>query len=188
MRQLLVLRDSAAGFSQPQFRKFDLLKISHSGHLMDPETDFVIWRRPGKPQPTCEKILPGVRETNRTHGAQARPRREPQPTDEPRERLNATTWPPDNLRVPRELFKFMKDTPLNLCYVCQDQGHRGKDCAFLTAALMETRERLRCLEYAQVDVPKNVQDSVASHRKCLNFVLQFHWPLREACTLARKLL
>ena len=86
MRQPLVLRDRNSGFDLQRFRKYDGLMISHSGHLMDPGTQAVVWRNPGKPQPTCEKILEGVRATGRTFNAAGRPRPE-HADDAPRAKL-----------------------------------------------------------------------------------------------------
>ena len=81
MRQLLVLRDRNSGLDHQRLRKYDGLS-----HLMDPGTQAVIWRNPGKPQPTCEKILEGVRATGRTFNAAGRPRPE-HADDAPRAKL-----------------------------------------------------------------------------------------------------
>jgi hypothetical protein len=140
MRQLLALRDHNSGMDLQRFRKYDGLMISHSGHLLDPGTGAVIWREPGKPQPTCEKVLEGVRATGRTMDARGRPRpgRDTPATDEPRVQLigrNATQWPPEHIRIPMELFKHQKDAWASECFFCLETGHRGKQCPFLTSVI-----------------------------------------------------
>jgi hypothetical protein len=66
-------------------------------------------------------------------------------------------------------------------------GHRGKNCTWLTAALLETPEGQRSLRDSGITVPSELQDAVRFHRNYLRFVLQYQWPLRQACIYAKKL-
>jgi hypothetical protein len=90
--------------------------------------------------------------------------------------------------IPTEIFAFQRSAGPSQCFVCLDQGHRGKECAFLTAVFLDTQEGRSSLRESRQRVPQEVVNSVVERRVCLRYVLQFHWPLRETCVMARKLL
>ena len=87
-----------------------------------------------------------------------------------------------------ELFKYQRDAQASECFVCLETGHRGKQCPFLVAVLVDTVVGRTCLRDARTRVPPEVADSVNEHRINLRFVMQFNYPLRQSCIMARKLM
>ena len=142
----------------------------------------LIWRKPGAPRPTNEALLPNVRTTGRTHDALGRTREH---TDEPR--VFMQTWPPESFKIPKELYRYARQTPKGTCFVCQGEGHRGKECYWLVAVYLDTFVGSRALRENRTEIPDELKKAVQIHRNFLKFVRQYDWPLREACKMARQL-
>ena len=184
LRQLLMLRTPACEFDDPHWMKYvDGLMITHSGLLVDPTLGTAIWREPGAPKPSNDRLLPGLRQTGRTYDAAKRYSQEKEGP-----KTFARTWPPEGIRVPPELYKLTKSTPRELCFVCQHPGHRGLDCDWLVAVYMETAVGSQALADSDVEVPEDLAHTLRHHRRYLRYVLQYEWPLPEAIVWARKLM
>ena len=190
IRQMYVLRKTC--FMDPRWRRYADLCISHSGHLMDPESRIVLWHSGGKPQPTNRAVLEGVMATGRTHAAVGRPRThlvDPDQVDPEHVASTETHWPPPHLRVPDEIVTFRRSRDLDRqqCYVCTGYGHSGNKCPYLTAVYICTDIGQSLLRRANVAVPPGIRESSQPFVLALRLVLSYRWPLRMACVIAKGL-
>ena len=168
LRQMLFLR--LGFFRDAPWRRFEAgLMLTHSGHLMNPDTQVVIWGRPGRPKPSCPCELEGIRNTGRTHNALSRhaPPEENQEEEgeeaQRRPRDRGCTWPPMSLRVPDVLYRRQHLVPRNQCYICEGIGHHGYRCPWLWCWFYVTPEGINMLARQGLEVPDEAKEATKAH-------------------------
>ena len=188
LRMMLFMRIGC--FRDPRWRTFEEgLMITHSGHLMDPDTYVVIWMEAGRLKPSCTCTIPGFRTAGFGHNALSRHRGEQATFDDEtqrRPRDRHCVWPPMSMRFPDELFERRGKVPQNHCYVCNEEGHHAHSCPYYWAWLYATPEGRNFMHRQGYEVPELSQKATKAHAKALLEVLNYHWPLVKAMSLARQ--
>ena len=167
------------------------LRVSHNGHLLDPETNYVIWHQGGSPQPSCPFVDPDLKQMNVTCSATARPRPRGENRDPEHVPQSIRDWLPRSLRIPRELeANHRADLEPQQCWICHGYGHTRSNCTVLVAIYLDTCEGQQCCRTARYRFDPEVisTQAVVFARAMLARVLEFRYPLAEAAILCRDLM
>jgi len=167
------------------------LMISHSGHLLDPETRFAIWHRGGSPQPSCAYVDADLAQFGTTHDAISRPRTRDADRDPDHVPRTVQHWLPRNLRIPPVILRHRNDSDLqkNQCYCCKVIGHTAENCPILLAVYLVTDAGQNACRTIRWHVPQEIAELPVVQLCCttLALVLKFRYPLDEACVLVQDL-
>ena len=187
-RQLLLLRRGI--FRDARYDEYEeAFDVSHSGHLLHPMKRFTLWEKPGKPRPSNECRIHDCQRLGLTYDAQTRPSYQDDDDtqkDYRRTRDPDMVWPPQNLRIPNELYKHRYSTEKNQCYVCEGWNHHGFKCPFLWA-YFHSEEGEEALRTQGIEMPREAFVRTHPHWDILENGLKNEWPLREACIISRRI-